>query len=308
MVIYAPVALFVYNRPWHVRQTVEALLANAEAKDTDLHIFADAAKDGQATKAVSAVRSYINEITGFKSVNIIERETNLGLARSIIDGVTQMCNQYGRVIVLEDDLVTSPYFLKFMNDGLVSFADDERVISISGYTYPVADVLPETFFLRGADCWGWATWKRGWDLFEQDGQYLLEQLIGQKLADKFDFDDSYPYVRMLKSQIAGKNNSWAIRWYASAFLKNKLTLYPGSSLVLNIGLDGSGTHCSSTVVHEVDLARAPIRVGTVPVEESAWARQAFIAFHLKSHKNVFIKAYRKVAAAFKRRIGYSETK
>lgn len=306
--ICAPVALFVYNRPWHTRQTVEALLANAEAADTDLYIFSDAAKNEQADMAVSEVRSYIHGITGFISVHIIEREANFGLAKSIIEGVSLICKQHGQVIVLEDDMVTSPYFLKFMNDGLEFYENDERVISISGYVYPIKKSLPETFFLRGADCWGWATWKRGWELFEQDGQYLLEELTRKKLADKFDFDNSYPYMKMLRAQIAGKNNSWAIRWYASAFLKNKLTLYPGKSLVRNIGMDDSGTHCSSAVAHEVDLARALVRVGTVPVEESTSARQAFVAFHLKSRTNVFAKAYRRLAAAVQRRVGYSESK
>ena len=301
--ILAPVALFAYNRPWHTRQTVEALLANAEAKDTDLYVFSDAAKNNLASMAVSEVRAYVHEISGFRSVTIIEREVNFGLAQSIIEGITQVCRRHGKIIVLEDDMVTSPHFLKFMNDGLEFYADDERVISITGYTYPVTDKLPETFFLRGADCWGWATWKRGWELFEQDGRRLLEELFRQKLTEKFDFDNSYPYIKMLRAQIAGKNNSWAIRWYASAFLKNKLTLYPVSSLVLNIGMDDSGTHCSSAIKHEGDLARASVRVGTVPVEESTVARQAFINFHRKSRTNLFIKVFRKLVAAVQRRVG-----
>lgn len=300
---YAPVVLFVYNRPWHTRQTVEALLANAEAKDTDLYVFSDAAKNETVRKAVSEVRAYVRGITGFRSVKIVEREVNFGLARSIIEGVSQMCDQQGRVIVLEDDMVTSPYFLQFMNDGLQFYADDERVISITGYTYPVANELPETFFLRGADCWGWATWARGWDLFEEDGRLLLDELLSHKLTEKFDFDNSYPYTKMLRAQIARKNNSWAIRWYASAFLRNKLTLYPGSSLVLNIGMDDSGTHCSSAVKHEGKLARTSIQVGNVPVEESVVARQAFINFHRKSRSNLITKVFRRVMSSVQRRSG-----
>ena len=127
-----------------------------------------------------------------------------------------------KVIVLEDDLVTSPHFLQYMNDGLGIYERDDRVISIHGYSYPVHGKLPETFFLRGADCLGWATWKRGWDLFEDDGQRLLNELERRNLTRSFDFDGSYPYTQMLRDQIAGSNSSWAVRWYASAFLRDKL--------------------------------------------------------------------------------------
>ncbi len=297
-----PVALFVYNRPRHTQQTVEALQKNELAEDSDLFIFSDAPKHPEAIAAVQEVREYIKNVGGFKSVSIVERDKNLGLANSIIDGVTRLCNEYGRAIVLEDDMVTSPYFLRYMNDALDLYEHEESVISIHGYIYPVADKLPETFFLRGADCWGWATWQRGWELFEQDGRRLLKELCRQKLTDRFDFDNSYPYIKMLRAQIAGKNNSWAIRWYASAFLKNKLTLYPGSSLVLNIGMDDSGTHCSSAVEYEVDLARASIHVGPVAVEENSVARQAFTNFYRKSRTNLFTKVFRKLAAAVQRRV------
>ena len=237
----APIALFAYNRPDHVRRTVEALQRNAGAVTSDLHVFSDAPRNPAAAEGVALVRDYIRRIDGFGTVEIVERERNLGLARSIVDGVTRLCHARGKVIVVEDDLITSPSFLGFMNDALAFYEGDSRVISIHGYCYPIAD-LPETFFLRGADCWGWATWKRGWDLFEPDGRKLLIELRRRSLTDDFDFDGSYPYTRMLEDQTHGKNESWAIRWYASAFLLNKLTLYPGSSLVQNIGADGSGIH------------------------------------------------------------------
>jgi hypothetical protein len=275
----APVALFVYNRPGHTRQTVEALLANTLASQTPLHVFSDAPKNEVTSLAVAEVRSYIRSIAGFKSVTIVERERNFGLARSIIDGVTSLCEKYGRVIVMEDDLVTSPYFLQFMNEGLDLYERDERVISIHGYVYPVMEALPETFFLRGADCWGWATWKRGWDLFEPDGQSLLQELNAHNLTHRFDFDGAHPYVRMLKNQIKGNNNSWAIRWHASAFLKNKLTLYPGRSLVHNIGTDNSGAHCATTTVFAGKIADSPIAIELISVEENEFARQQIIKFH-----------------------------
>lgn len=274
----APIALFVYNRPWHTRQAVEALLTNAEATQTSLHIFSDAPRNEAVSQAVAEVRFYIRSIKGFKSVAIIERETNFGLARSIINGVTRLCEEYGRVIVVEDDLVTAPHFLAYMNDALALYEHDERVVSISGYQYPVKVTLPETIFLKGADCWGWATWKRGWELFEPEGRVLLQQLKQRKLTYRFDFDGTYPYTKMLINQIKGKNNSWAIRWYASAFLKDKLTLYPGRSLVLNIGNDSTGTHCSTTSVFMGEISDTPVKVELIPVEESLFVRQQISKF------------------------------
>ncbi|MFD1188891.1 glycosyltransferase, partial [Pontibacter rugosus] len=235
--------LFVYNRPTHTKKTVAALLKNKFASDSDLFIYSDAPKKSEAEKDVSEVRQYISQIQGFKSVKVIEREKNLGLATSIIQGVTEVVNIYGRVIVLEDDLVTAPSFLSYMNTALKLYQQDDAVISVHGYVYPAnINLVQNTFFLKGADCWGWATWKRGWDLFETDGSKLLQQLHAQELTTEFDFDNSYPYTQMLIDQINKKNDSWAIRWYASAFLENKYTLYPTKTLVKNIGLDMSGTH------------------------------------------------------------------
>ncbi len=292
---HAPVALFVYNRLVHLRKTIEALQANSESLSTWLYIFSDAPKNAADEKAVNEVRQYIRTIDGFSAVQIIERAENSGLARSIIDGVTSVCQEHGRIIVLEDDMVVSRYFLKFLNDALTLYERDERVISISGYQYPIKTALPETFFLKGADCWGWATWQRGWDLFEPDGRVLLRELIERKLTHRFDFNGSYPYTRMLRNQIKGKNNSWAIRWYASAFLKDKLTLYPGRSLVLNIGTDGSGTHCSATNAFASDISDIPVKVELIDVEESSFARRQYIRLFRIWLLQVPVKIMRKLA-------------
>ncbi len=297
----APIALFAYNRPDHVKRTVEALLRNTGAASSDLYVFSDAARNPAAEEGVALVRDYIRRIDGFRTVEIVEREQNLGLARSIVDGVTRLCNARGRVIVVEDDLLTSPHFLEFMNDGLEFYEKDERVISIHGYSYPVRSALPDTFFLRGADCWGWATWKRGWNLFEDNGRILLEQLTTRRLTNRFDFDGAYPYTRMLSDQIAGRNDSWAIRWNASAFLEDKLTLYPGRSLVLNIGNDGSGTHCSTTEDYSGMLSDDPIGIGAISVQEHAEARELFARFLRSSRPSLLAKVFRKVAGAMDNR-------
>lgn len=296
----AAIALFTYNRLPHVKQTVEALSRNPEAGASELFIFSDAAKNATGEKAVSEIRHYLRQIAGFAAVHIIERKENYGLARSIIDGVSQICGTHGRVIVLEDDIVTSPYFLKFMNEGLDLYERDGRVISIHGYVYPVTETLPETFFLMGADCWGWATWKRGWDLFEPDGRLLLRELTARKLTHRFDFDGAYPYTKMLKAQIKGKNDSWAIRWHASAFLKGKLTLYPGRSLVLNIGADNTGMHCSATNEFSGIVADSPITLGPISVAENLFARQQIIKFHKAGRPRRLIRALHKLARMIRR--------
>lgn len=271
----APIALFVYNRPEHLRVTVEALQKNALAQDSDLIIYSDASKTSEAGEAMREVRNYIKKISGFRSVTVVERDRNFGLANSIIDGVTATVNKYGRIIVLEDDLVTSPYFLTYMNEALEKFADDDRVVSVHGYVYPVDQSLPEAFFLPGADCWGWATWQRGWACFNSDGQSLLDELGRRKLIRAFDFNGAYSFSKMLEAQINGANDSWAVRWYASAFLAGKLTLYPGRSLVHNIGFDGSGEHCGATEVWATKLSTHPIDLNGIPVKASPAAWRAF---------------------------------
>jgi SAM-dependent methyltransferase len=279
-----PIALFTYNRLFHTQQTVQSLLNNQLAGESDLYIFSDGPKNSVAEESVSAVRRWLKQIKGFKSVTIIEREHNLGLAQSIIQGVTECINRYGRLIVLEDDLVVSPYFLKYMNDGLNLYEQDEQVASIVGYTYPSKTPLPETYFCRGTDCWGWATWKRAWDLFGSDGKILLQALQRKKLLKAFDYQGVQPNVQMLKDQIAGKNNSWAIRWHASAYVQNMLSLYPKKSLVKNIGFDNSGEHCGSSSMFNAELSMEPINVDRIECEENKLGIDACIQF-LKQHRD-----------------------
>ena len=274
----SPIALFVYNRPWHTRQTVDALQKNHLANQSDLIIFSDGPKTPKNVPAVCEVREYIRKISGFRSISIVERAENYGLAKSIINGVTYACKEFGKVVVLEDDLVTSPYFLQYMNEAMDIYEFEQRVISIHGYTYPVCEKLPETFLLRGADCWGWGTWQRGWELFNTDAQELLESMKNNNLEYKFNFDGGYDFLGLLRSQAQGKNDSWAVRWYASAFLENKLTLYPGRSLVLNIGLDGSGVHRGGTKNYNGNITDRPIIINSLQIIENIQAREAVARF------------------------------
>ena len=288
-----PIALFVYNRQEHTRRTIDALKQNSVACESDLIIFSDAPRSEVQAKAVREVRQYIRQIDGFKSITIVEREANLGLASSVIDGVTTIVNKYGRIIVLEDDMVTSSYFLTYMNEALERYANDERVVSIHGYVYPVKQSLPEAFFLPGADCWGWATWSRGWTCFNSDGQFLLDELKRRKLIRAFDFNGTYPFSKMLEGQIKGKNDSWAVRWYASAFLEDKLTLYPGRSLVHNIGNDNSGTHCGESAGMDVNLSSTAISLNNLKSVPSQEGRQAFEDFFRQEKMSLLGRLVRK---------------
>ncbi|MBI1860776.1 MAG: glycosyltransferase family 2 protein [Deltaproteobacteria bacterium] len=264
----APIILFAYCRPDHVRGAVESLQKNSEAKDSVLYVFSDGIRSARERSGVDAVRAFLKSVNGFARVEICERAENWGLAKSIIVGVSEVLKKHERAIIVEDDLVVSPHFLAFMNEGLETYAADERVASLCGYFYPVKGALPETFFLREADCWGWATWRRGWDLFKSDGVALLKQIEERKLEWAFDAQGSYPYTQMLRDQIAGRNHSWAIRWQASLFLAEKLTLYPRRSLVQNTGFDGTGEHCGLTKVFEVEHLQGPVKVGRIPIEEN----------------------------------------
>ncbi len=298
---FAPIVLFTYNRPDHVKQTIEALQKNEFASDSDLIIYSDGAKDKTDELAINETRKYLHTVEGFKSVQIIEREKNWGLAESLIDGITSVVDKYGKVIVMEDDLLTSPYYLRFMNQALEKYSDDDQIASIHGYVNPVKEELPETFFLSYASSWGWATWQRAWRIFERDGSKLLNELQDKNLERRLDFDNSYYFVKMLRNQIKGKNSSWAIRWYTSIVLKNKLCLYPGKSLVRQIGCDGSGTHSSNDDWFDVELSPSPINLIDIPIEESAVARKIYQKFYKSVKltywfkiKNLIRKIYKRV--------------
>lgn len=290
-----PVVLFAYDRPKHLSETLRALRANKEAVNTDLIVYSDASRIGVASERVAQVRRILRSVDGFRSVKITERETNFGLSRSIIDGVTSQCADYGRVIVLEDDMIVSQHFLAFMNEALDIYEDCENVASIHGYVYPVGCSLPETFFLRGADCWGWATWARAWKHFNPDGQQLLEELESRKLAPVFDFNKTFGFTYMLQAQIAGKVDSWAVRWYASAFLRNMYTLYPGRPLVCNIGIDASGVHCAQSEKFTTRLSNSPINVARIAVTDSCIARKAFEHYFKSIKPNLIRRAAHKLS-------------
>ena len=296
---YAPILLFVYNRPEHVRRNIQALLKNELAAESELFIYSDAAKDETSQAAVKEVRAFIRSIQGFKKITITERAENWGLARSIIDGVKTQINRYGRVIVLEDDLVVAPHFLQFMNDALETYRDEERVGHIQACDFTHDPSLPDTFLIKWTGSWGWGTWDRAWKHFNADGKALLTELESRKLTYTFDFNGKYGYTRMLRRQIEGKNNSWAIRWNASLFLKGILSLNVGKSLVQNEGFDGSGTNCGGGGLYasELYMERLPVKKIS-PIEENIQARNAYVRYYARTN-SFMAKAIRRIKRTLK---------
>ena len=287
---YAPIALFTYNRADKTKRVVESLLQNQEAKDSDLFIFSDGPKTEAKAAGVDENRKYIHTISGFKSVTIIERDKNWGLANSLITGITDVINQYGKVIVVEDDLILSPYFLKFMNDGLEKYEDDDTVGTICGYVFPFQKSLPDTFFLYFMHPWGWATWKRSWNLLDTDTKRLLRKMRFK--TKKFNLGGNCGSYGNLYCQKVGLVDSWYIRFYASLFLNKKLNLFPGKTMVTNSGLDGSGTHCGKGLqkTNNFILNPNPIEMKVISVEESQLAYSVFKSFYdANAHESFFKK-------------------
>ena len=287
----SPIAFFVYNRPKHTKKTLTFLKKNKLAKKSLIYIFSDEAKDEQSKKKVLEVRKIIKDITGFKNKKIIIRKKNFGLAKNFISGITQVCNKYGKIIVLEDDNLTSPFFLNYMNDALNVYSANKNVASISGYSYPINNNKKGYYFLRLADSWGWATWKRSWDLYEKNGKKILKKLSTKKIRYDFNFGDSFDFYRMLENFCSKKNNSWSIRWYGSMFLNKKLTLFPPKSFIENIGMDNSGIHSINTNNYKSKLIKSYAKPKMIIVKESKYHFEEMKKFFKKTEpkKNLILK-------------------
>lgn len=248
---FAPIILFVYNRLDHTCQTVKALQKNELAAESILYVFADGAKDNateEQNKKVQDVRDYIHTITGFKEIIIEEAPKNKGLANSVIAGVTKVINKHGRVIVVEDDIVTHPFFLRFMNDCLDVYEKRDDIFMIGGYTRNIK--IPKNYFediyiVHRSNSWGWATWVDRWS--EADWEVTQFESLKNNSEEITIFNrggnDMFP---MLASQMEGEIDSWAIRWDYNMFLHDAYCIYPVKTFDYNVGMDGSGVHCGSS--------------------------------------------------------------
>lgn len=254
----APVILFVYNRPEHTIKTIEALAKNALAKESSVFIFSDAAKNEDSSEKVQAVRGYIDSLKDeeyFKSITISKAKLNRGLAKSVIEGVSEIINEYGKVIVLEDDLISTPDFLTYMNDALNYYSDLDKVWSISGYNIPIEipeDYKDEVYHSFRGCSWGWATWKNRWNQVDWEVKDYEKFKRSRHLRTHFNLGGR-DLAYMLDDQMKGLIDSWAIRWCYSQSKKNLFTIYPVKSRIKNIGLDGTGTHSGITTSYDVEI-------------------------------------------------------
>ena len=249
---FSPIIIFVYNRLHHLNTLFNSLQKNNLFKKSKVIVFSDGAKNEIDKDKIDKVRELLKKKLIPQNSEIIENNVNLGLSRNVIGGLNKIFQIYDRAIILEDDLELSPFFLNYMNDALNLYATSENVASISGYMYPIEPkkFSNNYFFLKLIESWGWGTWKRAWKNFENDSLILKKKIDEKKLVNEFNFESGISYYKMLTDNINGLNDSWAVRWYASTFLKNMNTLFPSKSFVKNIGVDDSGQHCSYTTVYD----------------------------------------------------------
>ncbi|ACU06234.1 MULTISPECIES: glycosyltransferase [Pedobacter] len=299
MQTFAPIALFVYNRPQHTARTLKFLTQNELASESRLFVFSDGPKSAADENNVLEVRELLKNISGFKSVELIESKENMGLANAVISGVNRLIADYKQVIVMEDDLITSPYTLSYFNEALERYRNEDKVMHIGAYMFNVKDAqLPETFFYRVATSWGWATWERAWQHFEPNIDTLMSRFDKTKKS-AFSIEHTMNFWKQMQEFKSGKNNSWAIRWYASIFLKGGLTLNPAHSLVNNIGHDGTGVHSGINDIYNVIINPKPITYFPDQIAENPEAYAAIKRFLAGRKGSVWQRLKRYLIQRFK---------
>lgn len=278
----APIAVFAFNRPDKLERTLQALSKNELADQSFVSIFCDGPRTEEERQKTDAVRRIARGATGFAQVTVVEREENRGLKKSLETGIAHMFEKHGRLIVLEDDIVTSKFFLQYMNDALELYAPHPKVASISGYCVPHSlKSAPETFFLRGGECWGWATWKDRWQsLYTGDAQKMLDMIYENNLEKYFDMDGTCPATAVLRYAAENKVSSWFMPWSAANCLAGKLTLHPSCTLIENIGFD-AGTHCNNDKVPQAHLLCDRVNVSLQKIEENIPMLDCYKKFNRK---------------------------
>jgi GT2 family glycosyltransferase len=291
---YAPIIAFVYRRPEHTRQMLNSLSLNPLASSSELFVFSDGPKSDEIAEQVEQVRKLVKGQSGFKSVKLFERSENLGLANNIISGLTQVLEEYGKGIVLEDDIVTSPYFLTFMNEALDHFETEEKVMNVSAYTYPIDKTgIDKPYLLRCISCWGWGTWYRAWRKFEKNEDDLISK-FSKKMIYEFNVEGTSEMFEQVLANKAGKMDTWAVFWYATLFLNKGLTLYPSESLANNIGFDGSGSNTGNSKFYDSKIVESCSNFFPEIIEENS--------FVLEKHKEFFCQARPTITQKIKREL------
>jgi GT2 family glycosyltransferase len=301
-----PVAVFLYNRPAYARSLFESLATCERLDDCDVYIYCDGPRSIKETDAVSATRQVANEWANRLGAQVIERAQNLGLSKSIVNGVTELCSKYGRAIVLEDDFILNPSFLNYMVTSLDRYEHEPAVFQISGYMFPVEHPLkPDVFFLPLATTWGWATWHRAWRVFDPSPGDAAEALRDPRRRHKFDLDGSYPYSDMLERRLRNENDSWGVLFWWTVFKAGGLVLHPRESLVWVGGFDRSGTHCgdqkwSQEASLESVTSGPQLKSFELPkqvtLDQAAFARIKSFLRKETSHRSVFARVRHRLAS------------
>jgi hypothetical protein len=298
--ILAPIIFFAYNRPDHTRQTLEALNKNSLAEASFLRIYVDGPKAGATAETIAKIEE-VKKVAAEKkwcgTVQVIVSKENKGLVKSIAGGVTETVDEFGKVIVIEDDILVSPGFLTFMNEALDFYEGSPGVMHISGFSRPEfspVEVKDPTYFFYHTSCWGWATWKRAWDKFIPDALAVRKAVKEKGNIRKLNMDGTYEAFWGLKAAAEGKLRSWNVVWHSSVFLNDGLCLHPTKSLVSNIGHDGSGTNCVTddrfTITENAMATSVPVT--TIPLENHEGIRKYYLSLIPFKERMVFaIKHY-----------------
>ena len=289
----APVAVFAFKRLDLLKKTLAAAARSNGFTETPIHIFSDGpnADSPSDSREVAALREWANKWSANHGAIVHEAITNQGLRRSIVGGVTEVLSSCDRVVVLEEDIIVSRWFLEFMNDALEALKERPDIFQVSGYFVPTARRLPDTGLLRVPGSWGWGTWRRAWQWYRDDVAALLEEVRHSDPA-AFDFGGAYSHLDALERNANGTLDTWLVRWYASIFLRNGLCVYPGKSLTRNIGFDARATNTSpsrtsSTLLRQRvagQRIRVSVEIGAEETPEFVAALEDFYRWQLHQWK------------------------
>ena len=287
----APIIVTAFKRVSHLKQTLESLRKNDLSEFSDLFIYCDGSKvtsSDDEINDINSVRDLAKSAQWCKNVNVIEMKYNLGLVQTFIKSISEIINQYGKVIVLEDDQITSVGFLKYMNQALDMYENEERVMHVSGYMYPATfKTNSSTFFLNVQSCPGWGTWRRAWEKYNHNVHDHIAFFKNNPDEIKhFDLNGFSGWYAQLERNILDPKFSFAVRWYASCYRENGLSLFPKDSLVQNIGLDGTGEHCSPTSMYETTPVDY-IKIKKEEIIENKVIRKSIESFYKVNHKVAF---------------------
>lgn len=269
----APIVFFAFNRPEHTIRALNSIKNCKESRNSRLFVYCDGPRNKESLKEVKETIEIVEKLDWCCEVKVYKNKSNNGLANQIVRGVSEVVNDYGKVIVMEDDLEISTGFLDFMNKGLIKYESTENVYSICGYLFPMDQSIEKPFFSRLVSSWGWATWKRAWDSYDHDLKTLSKYIDTEELEKQFNLDGCYNFSNQISLNLREVKNTWGIRWYLSVFKENGLSLFPNKSLLKNRGFDGSGVNCNSENEFYSDDIATSVIIPDQKIEEDIKIRE-----------------------------------